>query len=313
MDVELGVHVGQQNMSMATMRATWRRSEDAGMDWISCWDHLDEAPPAGGTIDHFEAIATLGALCAETTRAKIGCLVFYVGYRTPGVLAKAASTLDHISGGRFNLGLGAGWHAPEAKAFGYDFPRDGKRLDMLEEAVPLIRSLLTEDRTTHEGEWFRTVDASNLPRPVQDRLPIWIGGVGEKRTLPMTARLADGWNAAYVSAEEFGRLNGLLDEHCEVLDRDPATLQRSINLVFGMGADDAAAARAEAAVEEMWGPAAPRVIAGGLYGTAERAAERIAEYIEAGATGVNVALRAPWDDEAYEAYLETVLPAVRAM
>ena len=84
MPLNLGAHVGQQNLEMSAMRAVWRRLDDAGVDWISCWDHFYEAPPAGGTLPHFEAIATLGALCAETRHARIGCLVFYVGYRNPG-------------------------------------------------------------------------------------------------------------------------------------------------------------------------------------------------------------------------------------
>lgn len=150
---------------MAELRALWRRLDTAGVDWISVWDHLYEAPPLGGTVDHFDALSTLGALAADTSRARIGCLVFCVLYRNPGMLAKDATTLDHISGGRFELGLGAGWHEQEAEAFGYDFPSVGRRLDQLEEAFPLIRSLLTQERTTHAGESFRTVDASCLPRP----------------------------------------------------------------------------------------------------------------------------------------------------
>ena len=310
--IDLGAHVGQQNLGMDELRATWRRLDEAGVDWISAWDHLYEAPPEGGTVPHFEAIATLAALCADTAHARIGCLVFYVGYRNPGVIAKAATTLDHLSGGRFELGLGAGWHAPEAEAFGFDFPPIGRRLDMLEEAVPLIRSLLTEDRTTHSGEWFRTVDASCLPKPVQARLPIWIGGVGEKRTIPLAAAHADGWNAAYVPPEEFRRLGEVLDAACERVDRDPGEVQRVVNLTFNLVTDEAAVAAVEDRLRAQWGPAADRVLGGGLNGTPEQAVERILAYRDAGATGVNVALRAPWDPEALDAYLEQVIPAVRA-
>lgn len=308
----LGAHVGQQNLTMDELRATWRRLDDAGVDWISAWDHLYEAPPEGGTVPHFEAIATLGALCAETRHARIGCLVFYVGYRNPGILAKAATTLDHISGGRFELGLGAGWHEPEARAFGFEFPSVGRRLDMLEEAVPLIRSLLTEDRTSHDGEWFRTVDASCLPRPVQDRLPIWIGGVGEKRTIPLAARHADGWNAAYVPPAEFRRLGDVLDAACDRAERDPSELQRVINLTFNLVTDPAAASAMEDRLRAQWGAAADRIIGGGLNGTPDQAVDRILEYRDAGATGLNVALRAPWDPGALDAYLEEVIPAVRS-
>lgn len=311
MAVSLGAHVGQQNMSMDSMRALWRRLDDAGADWISAWDHFYEAPPAGGTLDHFEAVATLGALAAETRRARLGCLVFYVGYRLPTVLAKIASTLDHISGGRFELGIGAGWHEWEAKAYGFDFPDVKTRLDMLDEAAPLIRSMLTEERTTFDGRFFRADDASCLPMPIQERLPIWIGGVGEKRTLRTVARHADGWNAAYISPEEFARLNNVLDQRCDEEDRDPTEIRRSVNLMFMLAADDAGAKRVDEQLRQQWGGAAGRVKGGALTGTPEQAVERLAEYAEAGAQGINVALRAPWDVEALDAYIDDVLPAAR--
>jgi alkanesulfonate monooxygenase SsuD/methylene tetrahydromethanopterin reductase-like flavin-dependent oxidoreductase (luciferase family) len=308
--VRFGVHIGQQNLAMDELRATWRRFEDAGVDWISVWDHLYEAPPAGGTVPHFEGVATLGALAADTSRVRIGCLVFYVGYRNPGLLAKAATTVDHISGGRFELGLGAGWHQWEAAAFGYDFPGAGTRLDMLDEAVPLIRSFLTEDRTTHDGRFFRAQDASCLPRPVQQRLPIWIGGTGERRTLRTAARHGDGWNAAYVAPEEYARLGGVLDEWCEKEGRDPAAIRRSVNLMFLLSSDDRSAKRIEADLREQWGALASFLMGGALAGTPDGAAERVAAYVEAGAQEVNVALRAPWDDEALTGYLE-LLPRLR--
>jgi len=310
--LQLGVHIGQQNMPAAQMRGLWRRFDSSGMDWISVWDHLYEAPPAGGTLPHFEALSTLGALAADTSNARVGCLVFYVGYRNPGLLAKAATTLDHLSGGRFVLGLGAGWHEWEAAAFGYDFPPLGQRLDMLEEAVPLIRSLLTEDRTTHEGRWFRAENASCLPAPLQDRLPIWVGGLGEKRTLRIAARWADGWNAAYISPEEYKRLGGVLDRWCEVEGTDPSAVERTVNLTFNLSVDEAGAVSEEDRMREVWGELAPRIMGGALLGTPDRAVERVLAYHQAGAQGVNVALRAPWDEEALSAYLDEVVPAVRA-
>lgn len=310
MAVSLGVHLGQQNLTMDELRALWRRCDES-MDWISAWDHFYEAPPQGGTVPHFEAVATLAALACETSRARIGCLVFYVGYRNPGQLAKAVTTLDHLSHGRFELGLGAGWHQWEAEAYGYEFPAVGRRLDMLEEAVPLIRRLLTEPRTTHRGEWFTTEEASCLPPPVQPRLPIWVGGVGERRTLRIAAREADGWNAAYVPPEEFRRLSKVLDEWCEREGRDPSTVRRAINLQFMLAVDERSAARVRDQVTEQWGDLAPRVMAGGLTGVPDDAVGRIAEYVDAGADAVNIALRAPWAPEALDAWFDTVVPAVR--
>jgi F420-dependent oxidoreductase-like protein len=311
MTISLGVHVGQQNMAMNEMRALWRKLDSSGVDWISTWDHFYEAPPKGGTEPHFEALTTLGALAAETEHARIGCLVFYVGYRNPALLAKAATTLDHISDGRFELGLGAGWHIWEANAYGYPFPDIGTRLDMLEEATQIIRRMLTEERTSFSGVHYQVDDASCLPRPVQDRLPIWIGGVGEKRTLKIVADHADGWNAAYLSPEEFARVNEVLNRWCEEEKRDPKSLKRAANIMFNLGLDDLEVARQREVLEADWGQMAERTAKGALLCTPDNAVERIMEYVEAGADEINIALRAPWNAEALDAYLGDVMPRVR--
>ncbi len=313
MSLSLGVHIGQQNMSMDAMRALWRKLDSHGVDWISAWDHFYEAPPKNGTEPHFEALATLGALAAETSRARIGCLVFYVGYRNPALLAKAATTLDHISGGRFELGLGAGWHIWEATAYGYPFPDIGTRLDMLEEAIQVIRSMLTEERTNFNGKHFQAVDASCLPTPVQQRLPIWVGGVGERRTLKIAAAHADGWNAPYLSPSEFKRLNEVLDHWCEEQERDPRAIRRSINLMFNLGVDREDVERQRLRVADDWRVLRGRIPDGALLCTPDQAVERFAEYIEAGAQEINIALRAPWNAEALDAYLTDVMPRVRAL
>lgn len=311
MSLALGVHVGQQNMSMDKMRALWRKLDAAKVDWISTWDHFYEAPPAGGTIDHFEAMTTLGALAADTSHARLGCLVFYVGYRNPASIAKAAVTLDHISGGRFELGLGAGWHEQEATAYGYNFPGVGVRLDMLDEAATIIRSLLTKERTTFHGKHYRVENASNVPAPLQDRLPIWIGGLGEKKTLRLVAKHADGWNAAYTTAEHYSHLSKVLDQWCEKQDRDPATIKRSVNLAFNMGITDAEVAKERENLAAAWGPVAKRIEGGALLCTPAEAVDRIKQYEDAGADLVNIALRAPWHQEALDAYIEEVMPALR--
>jgi F420-dependent oxidoreductase-like protein len=311
MSISLGVHVGQQNMAMDDMRKLWRKLDSSGVDWISAWDHFYEAPPKGGTEPHFEALATLGALAAETSNARIGCLVFYVGYRNPALLAKAATTLDHITGGRFELGIGAGWHIWEANAYGYPFPDIGTRLDMLEEAAQIIRSMLTKERTSFSGIHYQVDDASCLPPPVQDRLPIWIGGVGEKRTLKIVADHADGWNAAYLSPEEFARVNEVLNEWCEEEQRDPRSLKRAANVMFNLGLDERDLARQREILAADWGPMAERTAAGSLLCTPDQAVDRIMEYVAAGADEVNIALRAPWIPEALDAYLTEVMPKVR--
>lgn len=310
--VQLGVHIGQQNVEMDELRTLWRRLDSAGVDWISVWDHLYEVPPAGGTQPHFEAVATLGALCADTRNARIGCLVFYVGYRNPAHLARIATTLDHISGGRFELGLGSGWAEAEAQAHGYPFPPLRTRMDMVDEAFPLVRAILDQDRTTHRGEFFATTDLSLLPGPVRGHIPMWAGGIGETRTLPLAARHADGWNAPYVSPSEFARLNRLLDARCHDSGRDPCTLERSVNVMFHMTTNARAGRDTVDRLRSQWGDMADRVLDGALLGTPDQAITRLLEYVAAGADGVNVALRAPLDESALVAFLTEVLPAVRA-
>ena len=313
MAVSLGVHIGQQNLDIADLRALWRRLDRAGVDWISVWDHFYEAPFQGGTQPHFEALSTLGALAADTERARIGCLVFYVGYRNPALLAKAATTLDHLSAGRFELGLGAGWHIHEASAYGYSFPDIGTRLDMLDEAAAVVRGLLDDERTIFAGKHFQLDDATCWPKPVQERLPLWIGGRGERRTLEIAARRADGWNAAYTSPAEFARLNTVLNHWCEQDDRDPSAIKRSANIAFHMATDAAGVERERARLAADWGAAATGVAAGSLLCTPDAAADQIMAYVRGGADAINIALRAPWNEDALAAYVNEVIPAVRRL
>ena len=312
MSLALGVHVGQQNMTMLEMRTLWKELDEARVDWISAWDHFYEAPPANGTQDHFEALTTLGALAADTRHARLGCLVFYVGYRNPASLAKAAATLDHISSGRFELGLGAGWHEQEACAYGYDFPPIGTRLDMLEEAAILIRQMLTTNRTTFQGHHFSATDAANQPAPLQSNLPIWIGGQGEKKTLRIVAQHADGWNADYVSPNRFDQLNQTLNQWCSRSDRDPSQIKRSVNLSFNLALTDQDIQKEKDRIAKEWGPATDRIISGALLCKPEAAIDTLLEYHHRGADMINVAIRAPYHEEALKAYIEFVMPAVRA-
>ena len=308
----LGVHLGQQNTSMAELIELWRYLDDK-VDWISAWDHLYEAPPAGGTTPHFEAVATLGALAAVTTTARIGCLMFCVPFRNPALLAKACVAIDHISGGRFEPGFGAGWHEPEFRAHGFDFADMGTRFDMLDEGLEIISSMLGGDGpTTFTGAHSRTEEVTCVPGPFGDGMPLWTGGTGPTRTPRNAARYCAGWNVPYVGPAEFRRLNDRLDAACEAIDRDPATLQRSVNLAFHIGATPAEAESELERIRTQWGPAlVERVTAGALTGTPDQALDRIAEYRAAGADLVNVALRLPVGTDALAAYVEHVVPAAR--
>jgi F420-dependent oxidoreductase-like protein len=289
------------------MRRLWRFADERGFDWFSVSDHFQETPPQGGDIDCFESVSTMAAVAAETKRVRVGCLVFCVGYRHPGVLAKAVSTIDHLSGGRADCGIGAGWDEIEFAAYGIPFPPIKVREDQLEEYAEVLRLLFDRRRADFAGAHYRLVDAPNNPKPLQRRLPLWIGGAGEKRTLRTAARFADGWNAPYLSAEEWKRKSGVLDHWCETLGRDPGAIARTINVGFYMGADARGAKRQDERYRQHWG--ADRRT-GFLRGTAHEAADVIARFRDAGAYRLNIGLReGPYDWEALDAFASDVMPA----
>ncbi len=207
--MRFGVHTGLQNTSIPELRDLWRRIEAHGFEWISIWDHFYSADNTGNP-HCLEAVASHAALAATTERVRCGSLVYSVGYRHPAVIANAMATLDQIADGRITLGLGGGWMEAEYAAYGIPYPRAGIRLAQVNEAIQCVRGLLTEERTSFAGEHFTLTDAMCEPKPVQDRLPIWIGGGGEKVTLRIAAEHADGWNVPFIPPEDFARKVGVL-------------------------------------------------------------------------------------------------------
>ena len=194
---------------------------------------MDHFASLGGddTLDIFEAWTLLAGMAARTTRTRIGCSVTGNTYRHPAVLAKAAVTVDHLSGGRLEFGIGAGWAENEHTMLGLPFGTARDRADWLEEALPIIRSLWTEPRTTFTGKHYQLTDAVAEPKPVQTpHPPIWIGGVGRRRTLRMAAEHAAVWNAPGGSPAEVAELSAVLDGHCADIGRDPAEIRRSVQI-----------------------------------------------------------------------------------
>src|SRR5437867_11755910 len=169
--MRFGIHAGPQDCTMADLRRLWRIADTQGFHWCSVWDHLysvsDLSNPAKPA---FEGIATMAALASATRHVRVGCLVFCVGYRNPGVLLKAAVTIDHLSGGRCELGIGAGWNEIEARAFAIPFPSIKERLDRLEETAKNLRALFDGERVKHAGQQLRLEGALCAPRQAQPRL-----------------------------------------------------------------------------------------------------------------------------------------------
>lgn len=308
MAVQFGVHLGAQNATVTELRTLWKWLDQSGVDWISLWDHLYEAPPAGGTQPHFEAFSMLGALAVDTSRARIGCLVFCSQYRNIGVLMKGAISVDHLSGGRFELGMGSGWHEQEAKAFGFDFPSQGDRFKVLEGQMVAINKWRAGERVTQSSPSLELIDASMVPG-IMGKMPLWIGGLGPKQTLRMAGAYADGWNAAYASPSQYQELNNILDDWCVKAGRQPSDVERSINLSYALSNDDIGVVTSK--LETQWGAASERIISGSLLGRPEDAMEQIAPFVEAGAQLVNIAIRPPWNQEILAEYVENVIPAMR--
>lgn len=227
-----------QRVSVDQMRAFWAVADDAGFD--HCWV-MDHFASLGGDDggDIFDGWALLAAMAVATRRTRIGCMVTGNTYRHPGVLAKMAVTVDHLSGGRLEFGLGAGWAENEHTMFGLRFGTFGERFDRLTEALQVIRSLWTEPRTTFGGEHYQVKDAVAEPKPLQRPYPpIWIGGSGRRRTLRITAEYADAWNATGETPEEMAELSTVLDRHCADVGRDPAEIRRTVQLVWKGDADE---------------------------------------------------------------------------
>lgn len=291
-----GVHAGLQKVPAGELVELWKRIEDLGYGWISIWDHFYAADMTGDA-ECLEAVSMHAALAMATTKVRCGSLVYSVGYRHPAVLANAIATIDNLSGGRADVGIGAGWSQMEYDAYGIPFPPVGTRMDQLEEGIQVLRGLLHDEVTTFEGTWFQVRDARNEPRPVQAKLPIWVGGGGEKRTLRIAARHADGWNVPFISPEEFARKRDVLHRHCEDAGRDPGEIRCTVNV--GM-------AFTEESLELQFGRIKEMVRPGVLFGTDEQILDRASQYVDAGADQINIAVRAPFDPDALERFAKAV-------
>ena len=264
-------------------RKAWERSaalaeeaEQLGFESIWAFDHFHTVPEPTDELT-FESFTFLTALAARTQRVRLGHIVLSNGFRNPALVAKMASTLDVISGGRFEIGIGAGWKKDEWLAYGYGFPETKERLDALGDSLAVLRAMLAPGRATCEGTHASVRDAINLPKGLQQpRIPIMVGGNGPERTWRMAARYADELNLDNMSVEDLKKNISVIHDRCAEIDRDPASLSISVHMWWQQAND----------------PGTER-------------SERIAAYGELGVRRVQLLVRnAATDDGALEAFAE---------
>jgi len=280
--VRFGIKTVPQHTPWEPLLALWQAADEVEL-FESAWK-FDHFYPifSDSTGSCFDGWTMLAAMATATRRIRIGCQVTGMVYRHPAVLANMAATVDVVSGGRLDIGLGAGWNQEECDAYGIELPPLKERFDRFDEGVEAIVRLLSDPVTTLEGRHVRLRDARCEPKPVQRPCPpIVIGGTGRRRTLRPAARWADQWNSLPRSAETWRELREVLDEHCVTEGRDPAEIESSVNVRYDREAGpgpmaETAAAFFEAGVDLVvvgmpapYDPADLDVVAGALSELAE--------------------------------------------
>ena len=310
--IRFGIHAGPQHTSYEDYLRLWKAAEDLGYDWASVFDHFlpIQSDPTGPC---FEGLTLLAAMAAHTTRIRCGILVVGNTYRNPAVLANMAATIDHVSGGRLEFGMGAGWYEMEHQEYGVPFYTVGRRIRMLGEAVKIVKGLWTESRTNFEGRYYTISDALCEPKPVQrPHMPLWIGGSGEKLTLRVVAESADGWNTFLMPEDAYQHKLNALEGHCRDVGRESSDIRKSFVL-------QAVVRETEAEVEEclremaLAMKAEPRMLRQRMVaGTPEQVAERLLPYVEMGVGDFIIGARAPADMQTIELVAKEVAPVVKA-
>jgi len=308
--IRFGIQTGQQNIEWAQMVDLWRKADAWGYDSLWNFDHFYAIflPPE---LPCLEAWTTLAALAQVTKRARIGTMVSGNTYRHPCVTAKMAATVDHVSGGRLNLGLGAGWFELEHRSFGIDFKTVPQRLQALDEACRIVLGMLTQEHTTVQGKHYNVTEAMGNPKPLQQpHPPLMIGGTGERVLLRLVARHADMWNAS-ASAERMHQLIDVIRRHGEVERRDPERIEKTVMIPLCYRAS---AEREEfvcntiATLRQKSPEEARKEI---MIGTKLECLDVVERYVKAGVTHFIFMLFAPFFLDEIQAFAEEVIPAVR--
>lgn len=299
--------------------AAWARSvelaqaaEELGYDHLWVYDHVESVPRPEAT-HVFEAYTMLAALSQRTSRVGLGQLVTCAGYRNVGLLAKEAACVDVYSGGRVILGLGAGWYEAEYDAYGYRYPPAAERLELLDEALTVIRALWRDRSVSFDGRHLHYADAYCDPKPLQDLPPIWVGGGGERVTLRIAARQADATNWQ-VGLDGFVRKSALLERYCQEIGRRFDTIVRTHGPDCRIFDSDAEARRwcDDHGGGNLWGGmTTDDYRRDNLVGTVEQVTEQTQAFIDAGCGGFVLWLRDYPADDTLRRFMAEVVPGLR--
>lgn len=298
----------QAGFSWEMLRDRAQGLEARGFDGLWLVDHFW----ANGMpdLDFLEGWTTLAALAGATSTLRLGLLVTCISYRNPALLAKMVATVDRISNGRVELGMGAGWMDSEYAAYGYEFPPIGTRLAQLSEGLEILTSMLRGGRSNFTGKHFRVADAPCEPRPVQSPLPITIGGAGERKLLRLVARHAQRWNCPMNSAPDVERLRGVLADHCAAVGRDPSEIIVSEQCMVVIAPDEESLAGKLAMAKAMLGGFAD-VERQAMIGTPDRVIAQIRQRMARGVTDFAIIFGDLGMDDTLDLFAREVMPALR--
>jgi F420-dependent oxidoreductase-like protein len=309
--IRFGVQTPPQNVTFQGLREAWKLIDSLGYDTAWTFDHFFPilSDPSGPC---YEGWIALTALAAETSLAKVGVLVTGNTYRHPAVLAKMGATLDHTSGGRLIMGVGAGWFEQEHAAYGIHFGSTAERIHRLDEAAEIIKRLWTERQVSFEGRYYQLKDAYCEPKPLQQpRPPLMIGGSGEKLMLKVIAKHADQWNT-FGPPDLFRHKVGVLKEHCAAVGRDFNEIEVSWAGAALVTDSDEVKQEMIRRVAEAFGAPPEQAAKGMLVGSVEEVRDRIRDYIDAGVTHFITIMNAPFDHDSIRRFAEEVIPEFKA-
>ena len=312
--MRFGIQTGQQHRSFTEILSLWQLAERVGYDYGWLYDHL---VPVGGDLDGdvYESWTALAMLLARTERIRGGILVSCVMFRHPAILAKTASTIDVATEGRLEFGIGSCWNSWEADLYGVQFPKLSERIERLDEAISVVRTMWDPTVENFEGRYYKVSSAHVQPMPHQTPHPrIWVGGWSPKMR-DIIARQADGWNAIFMSFDEYREKLDAVRAACEAIGRDPSTLTLSFGQRVSVDADERRAEQRAAEQYERNGVAFDEQMRSRfIFGTPLQVAEKINAFKELGVDQFILWHEPPFDAEAEDQirqFSESVMPLVR--